>query len=60
MQLINDLVELLNNNATDEIYWLGAADEKQICVVEAELRLILPEDYKCFLTLCGGGGVIGE
>lgn len=52
-QLIQDV-----ENAGNEIFWLGAADEEQVTKLESTLGAVLPDSFKSFLVKYGGGGVI--
>ncbi|MWS31047.1 SMI1/KNR4 family protein, partial [Escherichia coli] len=60
MMTIKAAIEYLNNNATDEVFWLGQVDIEQIDSLEDNLGIILPHDFREFLFSVGGGGVIGE
>lgn len=60
MMTIKTAIEYLNNNATDEVFWLGQVDIEQIDSLEDNLGIKLPHDFREFLLLVGGGGVIGE
>lgn len=60
MMTIKTAIEYLNNNATDEVFWLGQVDIEQIDLLENNLGIKLPHDFREFLLLVGGGGVIGE
>ena len=57
---IKTAIEHLDKNATDEVFWLGPVDLEQIDILENNLGIKLPLDFKEFLHLVGGGGVIGE
>ena len=58
MMTIKTAIEYLNNNATDEVFWLGQVDIEQIDLLENNLGIKLPHDFREFLLLVGGGGVI--
>lgn len=60
MMTIKAAIEYLNNNATDEVFWLGQVDIEQVDSLENNLGVKLPHDFREFLLLVGGGGVIGE
>lgn len=60
MMTIKAAIEYLNNNATDEVFWLGQVDIEQVDSLENNLGIKLPHDFREFLLLVGGGGVIGE
>jgi hypothetical protein len=60
MMTIKTAIEYLDNNATDEVFWLGQVDIEQIDSLEKNLGVKLPSDFREFLLLGGGGGVIGE
>ncbi|WP_313148604.1 SMI1/KNR4 family protein [Enterobacter sp.] len=60
MMTIKTAIEYLDNNATEEVFWLGQVDTEQIDSLENNLGIKLPSDFREFLLLVGGGGVIGE
>ncbi|NUF50250.1 SMI1/KNR4 family protein [Gilliamella sp. ESL0250] len=60
MSDINSLIKRLNDEAQDEVYWLGACDASQINILENKLKLSLPYELKEFILLVGGGGIVGE
>lgn len=60
MMTIKTAIEYLDNNATEEVFWLGQVDTEQIDSLEKNLGIKLPSDFREFLLLVGGGGVIGE
>ena len=60
MKTIAELIDNLNDNADDEIFWLGEASDEQIKILELELGAILPESLKNFFRLVGGGGTVEE
>ncbi|MFC0186699.1 SMI1/KNR4 family protein [Fictibacillus aquaticus] len=37
----------------------GGVDENQVCLVERELGLVLPDSFKWFLKTYGSGGLFG-
>lgn len=45
--------------AGHEVFWYGPANPDQITSLEARLGAALPRSFSSFLTLRGGGGVIG-
>lgn len=60
MMTIKTAIEYLDNNATEEVFWLGQVDTEEIDSLENNLGIKLPSDFREFLLLVGGGGVIGE
>ncbi|MDO2453616.1 SMI1/KNR4 family protein [Enterobacter asburiae] len=60
MMTIKTAIEYLDNNATEEVFWLGQVDTEQIDSLENNLGIKLPSDFREFLLLVGGGGGIGE
>ncbi|MEH0873519.1 SMI1/KNR4 family protein [Pectobacterium cacticida] len=60
MRYIIELIDKLTKDAEDEVFWLGAADENQIALLEEKLMVNLPDDFKGFLSVVGGGGIVGE
>lgn len=60
MKTIAELIEYLNDNSDDEVFWLGEASDGQIEILELELGAILPESLKNFFRLVGGGGTVEE
>lgn len=60
MMTIKTAIEYLDNNATEEVFWLGQVDTEQIDSLEKNLGIKLPSDFREFLLLVGGGGGIGE
>lgn len=56
MMTIKTAIEYLDNNATDEVFWLGQVDIEQIDSLEKNLGVKLPSDFREFLLLVGGGG----
>lgn len=60
MMTIKTAIEYLDNNCTDEVFWLGQVDIEQIDSLENNLGVKLPSDFREFLLLVGGGGEIGE
>ena len=45
MMTIKAAIEYLNNNATDEVFWLGQVDIEQIDSLEDNLGIILPHGW---------------
>lgn len=60
MKTIAELIDYLNDNADDEVFWLGQASDEQIEILELELGTRLPESLKEFFRLVGGGGTVEE
>ncbi|EGU56866.1 YobK [Vibrio nigripulchritudo ATCC 27043] len=60
MKTIAELVNHLNSNADDEVFWLGQASDEQLHLLESELGAVLPESLKRFFRLVGGGGTVAE
>lgn len=60
MDSINALINKLNDNAIDEVYWLGSANRESITTLKDALSIDLPSDFMSFLSITGGGGVVGE
>tara|TARA_Y100000296_G_scaffold36931_1_gene42760 strand:- start:172 stop:630 length:459 start_codon:yes stop_codon:yes gene_type:complete len=57
---MKDYSELISRveEAGNEIFWLGAASSDQIEALEKNLGCVLPESFKDFLSIYGGGGVV--
>ena len=48
---IKTAIEHLDKNATDEVFWLGPVDLEQIDILENNLGIKLPLDFKEFLPV---------
>lgn len=48
MMTIKAAIEYLNNNATDEVFWLGQVDIEQIDSLEDNLGIILLMIFESF------------
>lgn len=59
MKELEQLVEDVKSNG-QEIFWLGKTSVDQINKLEELLNIKLPDSFRKFLRVYGGGGVVGS